>query len=250
MVKVRDPRLDPLIALFDPKKVTYSEIEYLDIPGGGGKGQGLGDRVLNEVRPVDCIVAVLDAFSGLNDPKAQWEAIETDLLVSDLAVVEKRLERLALDKRKSRDLVDPKEEAALQAAMAQLESEKPIRANPELAHEPILRGFRFLSAKPILYVWNCAEGEDQGYETPDGLEGQAHIAVSARLETRTRRTAGPRRKGPLFWKTWAITESALDKVIARNLRTARTDLLFYGRRQGKSAPGPCGPAPLPLKPPE
>ena len=214
MVKVRDPRLDPLIALFDPKKVTYSEIEYLDIPGGGGKGQGLGDRVLNEVRPVDCIVAVLDAFSGLNDPKAQWEAIETDLLVSDLAVVEKRLERLALDKRKSRDLVDPKEEAALQAAMAQLESEKPIRANPELAHEPILRGFRFLSAKPILYVWNCAEGEDQGYETPDGLEGQAHIAVSARLERELAELQDPEEKAA-FLEDLGITESALDKVIAR-----------------------------------
>lgn len=68
MVKVRDKRLDPLITLFNPKKVTYSEIEYLDIPGGGGKGTGLGKRVLNEARPYDCLIGVLDAFSGMNDP--------------------------------------------------------------------------------------------------------------------------------------------------------------------------------------
>ncbi len=214
MVKVRDPRLDPLIVLFNPKKVTYSEIEYLDIPGGGGKGQGLGDRVLNEVRPVDCFVAVLDAFSGLNDPKVQWEAIETDLLVADLAVVEKRLERLALDKRKSKDLVDPKEEAALQAALAQLENEKPLRDNADLAADPVLRGFRFLSAKPVLYVWNCAEGEDTDYEVPQGLPGQAHIAVSARLERELAELQDPEEKAA-FLEDLGITESALDKVIAR-----------------------------------
>ena len=54
MVKVPEPRLDPLIKLFNPKKITLSEIEYLDVSGGGGKSGGLGERVLNEIRPYDC----------------------------------------------------------------------------------------------------------------------------------------------------------------------------------------------------
>lgn len=213
MVKVPEPRLDPLIALFEPKKITYSEIEYLDIPGGGGKGTGLGERVLNEIRPYDCFMAVLDAFSGLNDPREQWQAIEADLLVSDLAVVEKKLERMEADKRKSKALVDPKEEELLQQVREALENEQPLRLNRELADAPELRGFGFLTSRPVLYVWNCAEGEADSCELPENSQGQRHMAVSAKLERELAEIDDPEEKA-MFLEDLGITESALEKVIS------------------------------------
>ena len=121
MIKVPEPRLAPLVELFKPKKVTFTEIEYLDLPGGSTKGEGLGQRVLNAVRPNDCLLAVLDHFSGLSDPDSQHRSIETDMIIADLAVVEKRLERIAQDRKKAKNLVDPKEESLLEQVQAVLE---------------------------------------------------------------------------------------------------------------------------------
>ncbi|MHC1752804.1 DUF933 domain-containing protein [Humidesulfovibrio sp.] len=217
MVKVPEPRLDPLIKLFNPKKITLSEIEYLDVPGGGGKGHGLGERVLNDIRPYDCLLCTLDAFTGLSDPKQQYGAVEADLLVSDLAVIEKRQERMASDKRKNASLVDNKEEECLAKARALLEDEKPLRVDPALCDEPAMRGYRFLTAKPILYVWNVAETVMDSFEVPaDGL-GQMHMSVSARLERELAAIADPEERA-MFLTDLGLTESALDKVISRTYK--------------------------------
>lgn len=214
MIKVPDARLDPLIQLFNPKKITYSEIEYLDIPGGGGKGTGLGDRVLNEVRPYDCLIGVLDAFSGMNDPKQQWQAIEADMMVTDMAVIEKRLEKLEADGKKNKALVDPKEQDALERALALLEEEKPLRTDEEVSTLPELKGYKFLSARPILYAWNCPEGEEAGIQLPEETTGMTHIAVAAKLERELAEIDDPEEKA-MFLQDLGISESALDKVISK-----------------------------------
>ncbi len=214
MAKVPEPRLEPLVALYSPKKVTLAEMEFLDMPGGGERGRGLGNRVLTAIRPADCLLAVLDAFSGLDDPQEQWQAIETDLLVADLAVVEKRLERLALDKKKNKDLVDPAEEAALERVQACLESEKPLREDPELAAAHVLRGFQFLSAKPVLWAWNCPEAEVADRELPPNGPGQAHLAVSARLEHDLAELEDPEERA-MFLADAGLTASALDRVLGK-----------------------------------
>jgi len=217
MVKVPEPRLDPLIKLFNPKKITLSEIEYLDVTGGGGKAGGLGERVLNEIRPYDCHLCMLDAFTGLSDPKEQYGAVEADLLVSDLAVVEKRQERMASDKKKNKDLVDSKEEECLAKARAMLEDEKPLRLDPALCAEPAMRGFRFLSAKPILYVWNVAETVMDTFEVPADGDGQMHMSVSARLERELAAISDPEERA-MFLTDLGLAESALDKVISRTYK--------------------------------
>lgn len=248
MVKVPEPRLDPLIALYTPKKVTYSEIEYLDIPGGGGKSGGLGERVLNEVRPYDCLLAALDAFSGLSDPREQWKAIEADLLISDLAVVEKRMERMALDKKKNAALVNPKEEQALARAREILEADKPLRTDPELCDLPEMRGFRFLSAKPVLYAWNVKETELGVFALPPEETGQAHLAVSARLERELAEIADPAERD-LFLADLGLTESALVRVIAKTyallglisfLTAGDKEVRSWAVRKGACAPEAAG----------
>lgn len=244
MVKVPEPRLEPLIKLFSPKKITYAEIEYLDIPGGGGRGTGLGDRVLTEIRPYDCLLAVLDAFSGTADPKAQLGAIEADLLVADLAVVEKKLEKMALDKRKNKDLVDPKEEELLTKARGLLEAETPLRVDPELANAPELRGYRFLTGKPILYAWNVAESALAGFTLPEPSPGQEHIAVAARLERELNEIEDPEERA-VFMADLGITESVLGRVVAATYRLLGLQtFLTAGEKEVRSWPvrvGATGP---------
>jgi len=248
MVKVPEPRLEPLAALFSPKKVTYSEIEYLDIPGGGGKGTGLGERVLNEIRPYDCLLGVLDAFSGLSDPKQQWQACEARPARLGPGRGEKRQERLVLDKRKSRDLVNPKEEEFLERCKALLEAEKPLRSEPEVANEPVLRGFRFLTAKPVLYAWNCTESDFGAFQVPAEATGQAHLAVSAKLERELAQITDPAER-EMFFADLGITESVLDRVIARTYKllglisflTAGPDeVRSWAVRAGAKAPEAAG----------
>lgn len=248
MVKVPDSRLDPLIEIFNPKKVTYSEIEYLDIPGGGGKGTGLGERVLNEVRPYDCLIGVLDAFSGMNSPEQQWQAIEADMMVTDMAVIEKRLEKLAADKKKNKALVDAKEEDALTAALAILENEEPLRNNKELADRPELRGYKFLTARPVLYVWNCPEGEEGDISLPTDATGMMHIAVSAKLERELAEIDDPEEKA-MFMEDLGLSESALDKVIVKTyallglisyLTAGEDECRTWPLRNGSTAPQAAG----------
>jgi GTP-binding protein YchF len=213
MVKVPEPRLAPLAALFNPKKITFSEIEYVDVPGGGGRGGGLGDRILAEVRTADCLLCVLDAFSGLSDPVERRSAVEADLLVADLAVGEKRLTRIASDKRKSRDLVNPKEEELLGRAMAVLGEERPLRSEPELAGAAELRGFQFLTAKPMLWAWNVAEDATQTFTPPEEAPGETHVVVSARLEAELADLSEDERG--VFLDDLGLKGSALDRVITR-----------------------------------
>ncbi|MGE4469612.1 MAG: DUF933 domain-containing protein [Desulfovibrio sp.] len=248
MVKVPEPRLDPLVTLFEARKVTYSEIEYLDIPGGGGKGEGLGERVLNEVRSYDCLLGVLDAFSGLNDPHKQWQAIEADMMVSDMAVIEKKLERMVLDKKKNAPSYDAKQETLLQQAMQRLEEETPLREDAELAHAPELRGFAFLSAKPVLYIWNGSESDFADLELPAERPGQKHIAVAAKLERELAEVEDPEER-QMFLDDLGIQETALDKVIAKTydllglisfLTAGEKEVRAWPVRNGAKAPEAAG----------
>ncbi len=248
MVKVPEPRLEPLIALFNPKKVTLSEIEFVDIPGGGGKGDGLGDRVLTAIRPAECLLAVLDGFSGLYDPKEQQAAIEADLLVADMAVVEKRLERMALDKRKNKDLVNPKEENALVQAMAVLEKEQPLREVPELAGLAELRSFSMLSAKPIVYIFNMGEealGQKPKIPCP---RGTGCVLVSAALEAELT-TLENLEERALFMAELGLEQSARERVIKTAysllglitfLTAGDKEVRAWAIRAGSSAPVAAG----------
>lgn len=248
MVKVPEPRLEPLVELFAPKKVTYTEIEYVDISGANSKGEGLGNRLLNEIRAYDCLLAVLDGFSGLNDPKNQWQAIETDFLISDLAVVEKKLEKMAIDKKKAKGLVDPKEEELLLRVKNTLEAETPLREVEELALAPELRGYCFLSAKPILYAWNLAENELTNFNLPTSKTRQEHILVSAKLEKEMAELTEPEEL-QMFMEDLGIKESALSRVIKKtyellNLITFLTagekEVRAWPLRKGSKAPEAAG----------
>jgi len=152
VAKVPDDRLDRLAALYDPKKLTHASVEYVDV---GAIGQ-------------DALAHVLRAFDdpaiphvGPIDPLRDIKNVEFDLMVSDLGQIEKRLERLEKDLKKMRTADLEKEFDLLKQANAHLGSERPLREmemTPE--DKKRLRGFMFLSEKPILYVLNVNESTE------------------------------------------------------------------------------------------
>ncbi len=209
MVKVPEPRLDPLAEIFNPKKITYSEIEYEEIKGGGVKT--LGSKVLNDIRSSDCLVAIINCFSGTFDPKVQEQNIEGDLIISDLAVIEKRLERIASDKKKDKNLVNKKEEELLIKAKELLDKEIPLRDDETIYNASELKGFQFLSAKPIVYVYNVDERNIGGMDLSED-KNIARIEVCAKLERELREIEDPEERQE-FLDDLGIKESALDRVI-------------------------------------
>ena len=169
VAKVPDDRLDKLAALYNPKKLTHASVEYVDV-GAIGQEALKETAYLGNLRTVDALAHVVRAFEdasiphvGAIDPLRDIKNVEFDLMVSDLGQIEKRLERLEKDLKKMRSPELEKEFELLKRAKAHLETEKPLR---ELEMTPEdkkrLRGFMFLSEKPILYVVNVSESTELG----------------------------------------------------------------------------------------
>lgn len=171
VAKVPDERLDKLAALFNPKKLAHAAVEYVDV-GAIGQEALKESAYLGHLRQVDALAHVVRAFEddtiphvGGVDPLRDVKNVELDLMVSDLSQIEKRLERLEKDLKKMRTPELEKENELLQRAKVHLESERPLREmemTPE--DKKRIRGFMFLSEKPILYVLNVSETTELGSE--------------------------------------------------------------------------------------
>src|SRR6516164_11079216 len=164
---VPDPRLEELARLFEPPKVTHATVEYVDMPPISK--ENLRDpSYLGSLRLVDAFAHVLRLFAdetvphekGTVEPIRDLEDVETELILSDLVVVEKRLERLDKDRKKIKNPELDREFELLEKCKTALEDNRPLR---ELAidadDEKRIRGFQFLSQKPILYVLNLGEDD-------------------------------------------------------------------------------------------
>src|SRR4051794_28929314 len=185
---VPDERLDKLAALYNPKKTTHATVQYVDVAAIGQEALKEANFLAN-LRQVDSLTHVVRAFDDPSIPHVKGDVnplrdikdVEFDLMVSDLGQIEKRLERLVKDlkKGKTADLV--KEEEILKKCKEWLETEKPLR---ELEMTPEdkkrLRGFMFLSEKPILYVLNIGESTQLGKELDEAVEKYKLSEVASR----------------------------------------------------------------------
>ncbi|MCZ2080258.1 MAG: redox-regulated ATPase YchF [Bryobacterales bacterium] len=165
IAKVPDARLDALAELFQPPKVTHATVEYLDFPSISK--ESLRDPAyLASLRVVDALAHVLRVFQsdvvphekGSVDPFRDADDVEVELILSDLVVVEKRLERLEKDRKKIKNPELDREFELLERCKRTLEENQPLR-NLELEREEEkrIRGFQFLSQKPLLFVLNLGE---------------------------------------------------------------------------------------------
>src|SRR5438477_2111535 len=176
VAKVPDERLDRLTSLFNPKKLTHASVEYVDV-GAIGQDALRETAYIGHLRNVDALAHVVRAFEdpsiphvGPIDPLRDIRNVEFDLMVSDLGHIEKRMERLEKDLKKMRSAELEKEFDLLKRAKAHLESERPLREmemTPE--DKKRLRGFMFLSEKPILYVLNVSEAPELGKELENAV---------------------------------------------------------------------------------
>lgn len=161
VTKVPDERIDFLAKVYEPKKVTYAEIHFSDMPGKAPSktGGGLDAQVIGELRTLDALTLIVRAFENpaldtAPAPLRDFESMEAELLLADLAIVEKRLERMKKEKGSDR------EKEAMEACLAHLEAEKPLRTLDLLPDQwELLKGYRFLSQKPLLVLVNTPEGE-------------------------------------------------------------------------------------------
>jgi GTP-binding protein YchF len=238
--KVPDRRLDRLTAMYNPRKRVPATVEFTDLamPGGAGGAQALVDVVA--YKNADALVHVLRAFedpavahpSGSIDPARDAQAMEDELILADLGVAERRLERLEKDLKKGRSAELERERDVITLCKAALEAGRPLRAL-DLKGEDLkrLRGFQFLSAKPLLIVINVDEsqlargGIDHAADA-SGLTaflsraGTAAAAVCAKIELEIAQLDAA--DAAAFLADLGLTESGLDRVIR-----ASYDLLGY-----------------------
>src|SRR4249919_106949 len=169
VAKVPDDRLDRLAALYNPKKLTHTSVEYVDV-GAIGQDALKETAYIGHLRQVDALAHVVRVFEdpaiphvGEIDPLRDIKNVEFDLMVSDLGQIEKRLERLVKDLKKMRSPELEKENELLLKAKAHLETEKPLREMEMTSEDKKrIRGFMFLSEKPMLYVLNVSETTELG----------------------------------------------------------------------------------------
>ena len=166
-VQVPDTRLDYLSSIFKPEKTTYAVVEFVDVPAlTRGRGQ---DVALAPLRTVDVLIHVVRAFEdesvphpeGSVDPDRDRRDLNYELMLADIASIEKRMERLEKDlKRGGKTPALTMEMNYLERAKAWLESEKPLREmETDNEEKKLVKGFAFLSEKPMIEVENI--GEDQ-----------------------------------------------------------------------------------------
>ncbi len=161
VVKVPDPRVDALSDIVHPKDKKYAEVTFLDFPPSQERKAALENQSLVQLREVDAMVQVVRAFDDplADEPPAPVRdlgAFQAELILADLAVIEKRLERIRKEAVKAREREMEKD--LLTRCLGTLEEERPLRGLDFLPEErTLLSGFAFLSEKPLLVVYNSDE---------------------------------------------------------------------------------------------
>jgi GTP-binding protein YchF len=233
ITKVPDPRLDALAAIFSPPKVTHATLEYIDFPALSK--EALRDpSYLASLRVADAIAHVVRVFAsdsvphekGDVDPMRDISDVDLELVLSDLVVVEKRLERLEKDRKKLKDPGLDREFELLERAKAMLESNEPLRnLQLEGEDEKRLRGFQFLSQKPILYVLNLGEEDAPRLEQVEAeyrervLAGKHCAEVTAicgKVEAELAEL--PAGEAQDYLSSYGLPGSSLDRMISATYR--------------------------------
>jgi hypothetical protein len=228
-VAVPDSRLDTLAAIGHSAQIVPTRISFVDIAGlvrGASKGEGLGNQFLANIREVDANIHVLRCFEGTDvthvegrvDPVADAETVNTELMLADLASLERRVTPLR-KKAQAGDKEAKAEVALMDAALALLSAGKAARlVSVPKGDEPAFRGLNLLTAKPILYVANVDEASaasgnrhSEAVARMAATEGAGFVMTSAAIEAEIAQLPDAEQKE--FLATIGLTEPGLDRLI-------------------------------------
>lgn len=222
-IKVPDARVDRLAEIVNPKKITYAEIELLDAPGLTGQGKDAGAvEISADLRGVDAFIMVIDAFAEGARPKVDMRNLSDEMILLDAAHIESVLDKKTRKRQLSGDKSEERVIEVLTRCREALERETPIiEIGLSDEEHKLIRGFTFLTQKPLLVAVNIAENDipraaEIGSEYADIVSpGRREVAVlCGKIEMElvgldaTDRTA--------FLKDLGIAEPAMDQVIQKS----------------------------------
>jgi hypothetical protein len=232
VAKVPDQRLDKLSALYNPKKLVHASVEYADVAAIGQEALK-ESAYANNLRTVDALIHVLRAFDepsiphvGEIDPLRDAKNVDFDLVVNDLGQIEKRLERLEKDLKKMKTAELEREFDLLKRAKAHVESERPLREMEMSAEDKKrIRGFMFLSQKPILYALNVNESTTLGTDLEQAPAKFKMIEYASRANAGVTAICGKveaelaemgDEEAGEFLASYGLTESGLVRLIRKS----------------------------------
>jgi GTP-binding protein YchF len=220
VVDVPDPRVDKLSAMFKPKKTIYAKVTYADIAGleGGAAKSGFAGPLLNQLTQMDGLIHVVRCFadesvphpSGTVDPARDVASMDAELLLNDLITVERKLERLAEERKKggTDKALNERQTAVFTRLHEILSAEKPLRGVEISAEEEKhLSGFGLLTRKPLLVLFNLGDGQ----AGPEVQTGSPSVALQGKLEMEIAQL--PPDDASVFMQEYGITELSLNRMI-------------------------------------
>jgi hypothetical protein len=225
IVKVPDQRVDTLSEIFEPRKITYATVEYIDDAGLVRGDAAQNRKVVDMIKDVDAVLQVIRAFEeaavvhplGDSDPVRDASTVEVELVFSDLELVEKRLERMAEGAKKGRK-PDEAEKALLGRIREKLENETPLReVEFSEVEQAAMRHLQFISIKPELMLLNVGDDEAGGERETGILKrleeayGLPVFSVPGKIEMEISQLAPE--ESEQFLQELGIEESAMSRVI-------------------------------------
>jgi ribosome-binding ATPase len=223
VIEVPDERLDRLSQIFKPRKTVYGRIEVCDMPSiheGDMKGEAIPPKQLQQMRSSDAFVLVLKNFDHdlPANPAADFHTMLSEFIISDMVQIENRLERIKKQMGKKENTALEQEKVALGRCLGHLEEGLPLSdLTLSEAEERDLRGFQFLSQKPLMVVINCSEemmgGAESIVEEARSKLGKTTpiVAACARLEAEL--SAMDPEDRAAFMEEYGITQSLRGRLI-------------------------------------
>lgn len=267
VVAVPDYKLDELAKMYSPKKITPAVIEFVDIAGlvkGASKGEGLGNKFLSHIREVDAVIHVVRCFdnddimhvSGSVDPKRDIETINLELILSDLEILDRRIDRTAKAAKGDKSLLTELE--FLKRLKTELENGVSARAvEADDDEKAILADIGLLSAKPVIYACNMSEDDfasnienNERYKAVCEIakaEGAEVLPICAELEAEI--SSLSKEEKEMFLSDAGIESGGLDMLIQRSysllglisyLTAGEPEVRAWTIKKGTKAPQAAG----------
>lgn len=215
-VKVADPRVDKLSGMYNPKKTKYAEIEVTLAPAPPQQAKQR-DQWLQTLKDMEALCHVVRAFDRDTDPQEDLSKIDLELAISDLSLIEKRLDRIAQDQKKKYDDDRAKEAALLERLKPHLEAGKALRDYPwHEGEEKRVRSLQFLTLKPLVTAFNGGTG---------AVTGNLACRLDAKLELEIAQIEDPKERAE-FLAAMGVEEPAIH-LLTRLLYKALGYISFF-----------------------